>query len=556
MQRLLSAAAAAFLVASVPAQSFSYPDFSDLTGLTLLGDAREFADHLTVSGPLTNRAGWCWRDQQVPVAAGFETTFVFRVTPSSGPQPSLIRGGIALVIHNDPRGVAATGDPGSRIGYGGVANSVAIELDLYLISEIAVHTRGTLPNSESGVYSLGSSLALPGGWGGLTTEVRIQYTPGFLRVYLDANPTPALSVPFGFADGGPYMWGGASGGMDLPNGVAYVGFAGGTPAFPERLEVLSWDWDSTPLPAACYEGSPGADILAVNGSDGGVSRRVHLATHQPFDINLDNPPGFGQGAPYLLLAALQASPGGLGTSLGFGEACFPMAPPFEPFAYVLADSFGLFPALLPSGPTPHSLTVPTGSIQLPVTLTLQGVTFTSGSPLTLGVTNAIELVVASAGPPTILSVSAPTPSPGQPVTIAGESFVPGLSLHVEGVAVPTNWVTAEAIEFPFPAGIPCDASLTVTNPDGQTVTATFYQSPELGSVVPDSGPAAGGQPVSIQGTGFVSGTTVTFGGVPATVLAVAPAVIVVTSPPGAPGAVPLQVTHPGGCSATTTYTYQ
>jgi len=70
-----------------------------------------------------------------------------------------------------------------------------------------------------------------------------------------------------------------------------------------------------------------------------------------------------------------------------------------------------------------------------------------------------------------------------------------------------------------------------------------------------SGSSAGGAVFIVVGDGFAPGTTVTIGGVPATVISATSSVVTMHTPPGHPGLMPVVLTTPGGCTATTTYTY-
>ena len=70
-----------------------------------------------------------------------------------------------------------------------------------------------------------------------------------------------------------------------------------------------------------------------------------------------------------------------------------------------------------------------------------------------------------------------------------------------------------------------------------------------------SGTSAGNQLFLILGQGFAPGTTVTIGGAAATVVTATGAVVQVQTPPGTPGPAAVVLTTPGGCTATTSYTY-
>lgn len=87
-------------------------------------------------------------------------------------------------------------------------------------------------------------------------------------------------------------------------------------------------------------------------------------------------------------------------------------------------------------------------------------------------------------------------------------------------------------------------------------TTTPNTAPIITSVSPTSGPAAGGNTVTISGTGFAVGATVTFGGTAATNVTVAGSTtITAVAPAHASGAVNVVVTNPGGQSATSTNAY-
>ena len=342
----------------------------------------------------------------------------------------------------------------------------------------------------------------------------------------------------------------------MVTGAAYAGFCAttGNGTLTELVEILSWSWTSTPLAHPCYAGSLGADTLTVDGSAGGFLRTIRLATHQPFSIGLASPPAFGPGAPYVLFVSLLPQPGAVGTQLGFGETCFPVLP-WGPTELVLADTFGLFPAVLPALPSPHTIALPPGIVTTPLDFTLQAVTLATSSPLALGVTNAIDVEVAVGALPTITSVAPLSAAAGQAITITGTNFRPGCVLFVNGVPATPTSVSATQVVFPFPAGLSCGSQLAVVNLDGQAVFSPLNPQPAVTGTLLGSGPAAGGSLFVVQGSGFASGTTVTIGGAPASIVGVSAALITMNTPPGTPGQQPVVITTPGGCTANTTYPY-
>jgi IPT/TIG domain len=88
---------------------------------------------------------------------------------------------------------------------------------------------------------------------------------------------------------------------------------------------------------------------------------------------------------------------------------------------------------------------------------------------------------------------------------------------------------------------------------------TYVAPPAITSVSPNSGPAAGGNSVTINGSGFTGATQVVFGAVPATsVVVVSSSKITAVAPAQAAGLHNTFVTTPVGTSATVLgdlYTY-
>jgi len=84
-----------------------------------------------------------------------------------------------------------------------------------------------------------------------------------------------------------------------------------------------------------------------------------------------------------------------------------------------------------------------------------------------------------------------------------------------------------------------------------TVTQGGALSPVVTAVSPGTGSVSGGTPVVITGSGFVAGTTVTFGSAAATsVTVLTPNVLTAVAPAGTPGSSIVSVQAPGGTLAT------
>ncbi|MCI0342027.1 MAG: IPT/TIG domain-containing protein [Planctomycetales bacterium] len=171
--------------------------------------------------------------------------------------------------------------------------------------------------------------------------------------------------------------------------------------------------------------------------------------------------------------------------------------------------------------------------------------------------------------PTLSSVT-PVSGPaagGTAITLAGTDFQAGAGVAVGGVAATSVvFVSTTSLTAVTPAGAAGAANVVVTNPDSQsatllngfTYTSGGAPAPTLASISPSSGLTAGGQLVTLSGTGFQTGATVTFGGNAATSVTVLSAgFLTCLTPAGAAGPVAVVVTNPdaqsGGFSGGYTY---
>jgi hypothetical protein len=155
----------------------------------------------------------------------------------------------------------------------------------------------------------------------------------------------------------------------------------------------------------------------------------------------------------------------------------------------------------------------------------------------------------------LFAVTPLTASPGVQVQIMGAGIQPGATLSLGGAPVSPLSVTSTTIDFLVPPGVPCDATIVVENPDGQAASLPWNPSPSVFALIPTSGPAGGGTLFFVLGANLLSGTTVSVGGQPATVLGQTPGALLVEAPAGSPGPATLEVVSPGSCSATATFIY-
>src|SRR5207245_2421623 len=139
---------------------------------------------------------------------------------------------------------------------------------------------------------------------------------------------------------------------------------------------------------------------------------------------------------------------------------------------------------------------------------------------------------------------------GVVVASDGTYLVGGLAMSFGGTAATSVVVVSGTqITATTPAHAAGALTVTVTNPDTQSGSLsngfTYLAAPTVSSVTPNSGPVGGGTAVTIAGTNFVSGATLTFGGTAATgVAVVSPTQITATTPAHAAGAVTVAVTNP------------
>lgn len=190
----------------------------------------------------------------------------------------------------------------------------------------------------------------------------------------------------------------------------------------------------------------------------------------------------------------------------------------------------LSPTPLPPGPARSPLSAETTLI----------------SPLSLG----IVAVSPSSGPV----------SGGTPLTITGNDFAAGALVLVGDLpALDVVVLTSTAITAVTPPHAEGVVDVIVTNPDGEsTVLAGTYTyaaalggPPMVAAISPPSGTVAGGTTILISGSTFAEGATVTFGGSPATGVAVFDgATLTAIAPAHEAGAVDVMVVNPDGQGGT------
>jgi hypothetical protein len=180
-----------------------------------------------------------------------------------------------------------------------------------------------------------------------------------------------------------------------------------------------------------------------------------------------------------------------------------------------------------------------------------------------------QLGASSAAPaPTLTSISptSGTASGGKTVTITGTGFLTGATVSLGGTAATgVTVVSSTSITATTAAHAAGAVNVVVTNTDAQSGTLangyTYTASnpaPTVTAITPSTGTTGGGTAVTITGTGFLTGATVSLGGTAATGVTVANSTTInATTAAHAAGAVNVVVTNTDAQSGTLSngYTY-
>jgi hypothetical protein len=179
-------------------------------------------------------------------------------------------------------------------------------------------------------------------------------------------------------------------------------------------------------------------------------------------------------------------------------------------------------------------------------------------------------------PPPAPSIASVTPSSGPDaggatVVITGAAFAAGATVDLGGALATVTGVAAGSITLVTAAHAAGAVDVTVTNPDGQLAVLplgfsfvapappppppsppppVLAPAPVLAALSPATGFVAGGDVVSLTGTNFAAGVTVSFGGVAAPVAGTSSTLLTVVTPAQVVGVVDVTVTNPDGQSST------
>jgi hypothetical protein len=140
------------------------------------------------------------------------------------------------------------------------------------------------------------------------------------------------------------------------------------------------------------------------------------------------------------------------------------------------------------------------------------------------------------------------------VTISGTDFTGATKMTVDGKVLGFSKLSATQLKATLPAHPAGTVKLQVTTPGGTSAAGTFsYVAPPVpavSAITPASGQTTVRTTVVVNGTGFTDSTKVTVGGVVTAYTKVSDTELRLTLPVHAAGTAAIQVTTPGGISAT------
>jgi len=236
-------AAAAFATQVGAVAVVNYPDFSNVAGLTINGQAAQVGSVLRVTPALPSQAGSAFSTSAVSLAANasFSTYFQFRFTGAGvSDGQGFGADGLVFVVQTVSNNV---GTGGGGIGYQNIPNSIGIEFDTWNNGGIDANS-----SNHVGIDANGSVASLV-----LTEVTEADMNNGAVwNAWVDYNgATNLLEVRLTQSNVHP-----ASAilsltrdiAIDLGSTNAFVGFTSGTGAAWANHDVLSWVLDNSFAP--------------------------------------------------------------------------------------------------------------------------------------------------------------------------------------------------------------------------------------------------------------------------------------------------------------------
>jgi hypothetical protein len=342
----------------------------------------------------------------------------------------------------------------------------------------------------------------------------------------------------------------------------------GTTAGGTVVDIQSLDAITGTVESVEFGGVPATNVQLVNlmlirctapaHAAGHVAINVrvrHIVLGVPVDQNLAVSGGYDYfNAPTIASVAPTSGPVGGGTTVTILGTNFRSGGPNAQTPGGMTVRFGPNVAtnVILNSATQLTATTPPGPAG-PV-----NVTVTNGENETGVLSNGFTYIGTQSSPNiTSISPSSGPQTGGTDILINGNGFLPGAIVTICGQQVVVLGLTATAINTTTPACPPGPVTITVTNPDGGTATlvggftSLTTSTPTVGSVTPNSGPVGGGTPISISGTDFRAGATVTIGCGQATGVVVVNATTITAITPACPESTAnVTITNTDGGTAT------
>lgn len=223
----------------VAQHKFSYANFANLNGVTMEGTAKKDEKKVVLTASEITQAGGLWyTKQKLSIKHGFKTEFTFRIHKNGVSWESHLAGadGIAFVMHNNSTAVNQ-GQVGGGIGYEGIKNSVAVELDTWTNenendNHIAIQSKGNAPNSSAIDGTLIKQDVLPVVLkNGEVHKVNIEYKDKVMRIALNGKEVINKYIDLAQT-------------IDLENNEKmWIGFTSSTGAAFSQHEIHSWTYE-------------------------------------------------------------------------------------------------------------------------------------------------------------------------------------------------------------------------------------------------------------------------------------------------------------------------
>jgi hypothetical protein len=235
------------------ATTFTYNNFSDVSGLSLNGDAAKSGSVLRVDSSAVGTVGSAYQTAPVPLDGNtaFSTSFEFLVSTNPGDPTD----GFTFLLQKV--GPSALGDGGDGLGYVGITPSTAVIFRGRGPSFIGVINGGVNPSALPTPFEppLGFTSLPEGVFYNQNEYAWIDYNPTTtsLSVYLSTTGVkPASAIMTATVD----VFGNLG-------SQAYVGFSAGNGAAFGNQDILNWTFTSTEVPEPSTAGVVGMGLATL-----------------------------------------------------------------------------------------------------------------------------------------------------------------------------------------------------------------------------------------------------------------------------------------------------